>query len=76
MCCGCWEEDGAPRIDNAKVRAVQALIAAVYEHDCVGGNLHIVLDDNNLEDGSLRWCSQLIAAAGVMPDDRDATHGT
>lgn len=72
MCCTCWEEDGGIKIDNERVRSVQPLIAAVYEHNCVGGNLHIVLDDNNLEDGSLEFCSSCIDHAGQMPLDANA----
>lgn len=64
MRCGCWEEAGAHRILNDKVRAVQALIDAVYVFSCVGGNLHIVLDDDNLEDSSLDFCAAQIAAGG------------
>jgi hypothetical protein len=67
MCCGCWNDDGAPVIDNERVRAVQPLIAAVYEHSYAGGNLHIALDDNNLEDEDLEFCSKCIDGAGVMP---------
>ena len=67
MCCGCWEKDGRPIIDNARVRAVQPLIAAVYALACTGGNLHIALDDNNLDDDDLQFCSQCIDGAGVMP---------
>lgn len=67
MCYGCWEEAGKPQIDNARVRAAVPLIQAVYEHCPVGGNLHIVLDDWNLEDGNLEFCSQTIDGAGVMP---------
>ena len=66
MCCSCWQEDGAHRIDNAKVRAVQPLIAAVYEHSGVGGNLHIVLDDTNLEDSHLASCAATIARAASL----------
>jgi hypothetical protein len=67
MCYGCWEEAGKPQIDNARVRAAVSLIEDVYQHSCVGGNLHIVLDDWNVEDGNLEFCSQCIDAAGVMP---------
>jgi len=67
MCYGCWEECEKPKIDNEKVRAAVPLIAAVYELACTGGNLHIVLDDWNIEDGNLEFCSQCINGAGVMP---------
>lgn len=67
MCYGCWEEAGKPQIDNEKVRAAVPLIAEVYGYSCVGGNLHIVLDDWNIEDGNLEFCSGCINGAGVMP---------
>jgi hypothetical protein len=54
------------------VRAAAAAIAEVYEHSCVGGNLHIVLDDWNLEDGNLEFCDGCITGAGQMPLEPDA----
>lgn len=69
MCYGCWDEAGKPRIDTPAVRAAAASVAEVYEHSCVGGNLHIVLDDWNIEDGNLEFCRQCIEGAGVMPLD-------
>lgn len=68
MCCGCWEDEGSPRIDNERVRGVQLLIEAVYDHNGVGGNLHIVLDDNNIEDGNLAFCLETIDRGG-HPED-------
>lgn len=50
MCKACWEGAGAPRIDNPLVRAAARAVAEVYEFSCVGGNLHIYIDDYNLED--------------------------
>lgn len=50
MCCGCWEKEGSPKIDNARVRDALEAVEAVYEHSCAGGNLHILLDDNNIDD--------------------------
>ena len=70
MCCGCWNEDGGTIIDNEKVRAVQPLIQAVYDCSCVGGNLHIVLDDTNLEDSNLEFCRYCIDHGGVMPPEK------
>lgn len=67
MCYGCWEEAGKPVIDTPAVRAAAQAAAEVYEHACTGGNLHIVLDDWNIEDSNLEFCSQCIDGAGVMP---------
>jgi hypothetical protein len=60
MCCGCWEEEGKPQIDTPVVRAALVLVEAVYEHAPTGGYLHIVLDDNNIEDENVEWCGQQI----------------
>ena len=72
MCYGCWEEAGKPAMDTPAIRAAAAAVAAVYEHSGVGGNLHIALDDWNLEDSNLRFCSQCIDGAGQMPLRDDA----
>lgn len=50
MCFGCWVEYGSPTIRNDRTLAAVDLIGAVYEHSCVGGNLHVQLDDWNIED--------------------------
>lgn len=72
MCYGCWEEAGKPVIDTPEVHAAAALVHELYEHPrCgVGGNLHIVTDDWNLEDGSLAFCAAQVARGG-HPEDPD-----
>ena len=50
MCVQCWEEYGREVIDNPAVRAASKAADAVYEFSCVGGNLHVLLDDWNLDD--------------------------
>jgi len=30
-----------------------------YEQECCGGNMHIVLDDGNINDSSVSWCAGL-----------------
>jgi hypothetical protein len=57
MCHGCWVEYGQPQIDSSAVREAARAIAAVYDFSCVGGDLHIVIDDWNLEDDNLEWCA-------------------
>lgn len=44
--------------DRPSVAEVQRLIDAYYQFDgcIVGGDLHVVLDDGNWEDGSIQWC--------------------
>lgn len=56
MCYGCYEEDGypwehTPIVDDA-VRAVRDL----YERHAAGGAMHIVTDDDNVEDHDVEWC--------------------
>ena len=34
------------------------LISFYYETEITGGNLHIVLDDGNVEDGNIYFCQQ------------------
>ena len=59
MCETCWEvKYNSARVDNDKVRDAVSLIQKVYEHNCVGGALHIVLDDWNLDDSSVDFCGQ------------------
>ena len=50
MCIGCYEEYGAPKIVSDKTLAAADLVRVVYEHSVVGGNLHVQLDDWNIED--------------------------
>jgi hypothetical protein len=60
MCQYCWAKCGAHKIDNDQVREASALIAGVYEYSGVGGNLHIAIDDFNLEDDALEFCAGAI----------------
>ena len=60
MCRGCWEEYGSPEIKTEATRAAAKLAERVYEFSCVGGNLHIVLDDWNIEDENIAWCRERI----------------
>jgi hypothetical protein len=62
MCMSCFkahvEEVGRTEVTD-DMRAVLPLIAAVYEESCVGGNLHIVVDDWNIEDHHVKWCAEI-----------------
>jgi hypothetical protein len=49
MCIGCWAKFNHADVDNERVQRAVELIAAIYEFNCVGGNMHIQLDDWNLE---------------------------
>lgn len=59
MCEGCWYEYGLPKIDTPAVRAAADTIRAVYNAPggLAGGNLHIVIDDYNVEDEHLEFCA-------------------
>lgn len=72
MCYGCWEEYGKPVIDTPAVREAANSVAEVYAYACTGGNLHIVLDDWNLEDGSLQFCDGCIKRGGHPEDPNDS----
>jgi hypothetical protein len=56
MCVNCWIERGSPQINNDKVKSLVEVIGRVYDISCVGGLLHIVLDEWNLEDENVKWC--------------------
>lgn len=55
MCQGCYENYGSPAIISDTVIEAAKLIEEVYSFDAVGGNLHIAVDDWNLDDESLEW---------------------
>jgi hypothetical protein len=57
MCSGCYEEYGRPEIDTGATRRAAELIARVYDHACMGGHLHIAVDDWNLESSHVAFCS-------------------
>ena len=50
MCEGCYEEYGRPEIINGMTISAAKLIERVYSFSEVGGNLHIHLEDWNIED--------------------------
>jgi hypothetical protein len=49
MCIDCWVEFGSAAIDTPAVRAAARAVAEVYDHSCVGGHLHVLVDDWNLD---------------------------
>jgi hypothetical protein len=57
MCSGCWEDYGKPELNSPEIQYALRAVQEVYEYSCVGGGLHIVLDDWNLEDSSVEWCA-------------------
>jgi hypothetical protein len=73
MCSACWSEEGEPAINTPAVREAAAAVEAVYNHSCVGGNLHIVLDDWNIEDDSLEFCRVQIERGDHGTEEERAT---
>lgn len=53
MCRGCWIDAGSPTDRSVHEPELLVLIAALYDDHATGGPLHHVLDDENLDDGSL-----------------------
>lgn len=39
-----------------KIRILELIDIIYNEYDSTGGKLHIVLDDNNIEDEHIKWC--------------------
>lgn len=60
MCLGCYQEHGSPAIVNNRTKEAARAVARVFERSPAGGNLHIVIDDWNLEDSSLDFCRNAI----------------
>jgi hypothetical protein len=62
MCIQCYEEHGSPAIINERTIEAARLVGLLYDVNSVGGCAHIVIDDWNLEDGSidssLEWCDR------------------
>ena len=56
------KEDGSD-LGNVQ-RACFLLIRELYKTEPCGGDLHIVTDDCNIEDGSLEWCESFIGRNG------------
>jgi hypothetical protein len=65
MCDNCVRREveaagGWPPITD-QIRAAGTLVAELYEHHAVGGPLHIVTDDYNVEDTHLDFCADWLA---------------
>ncbi len=58
MCMTCYAEAGAPCIVNEKTLAAAELVRQLYatEYGAVGGTMHVVTDDWNLEDDHVAFC--------------------
>lgn len=74
LCSGCWESYGSPELDSPEIQACRELIEELYRfpEGGVGGNLHIVTDDWNIEDGNLEFCrDQVLDESYGTPDQRE-----
>lgn len=60
MCYACWEEAGCPVYDVADVHLAASAVKELYRFCCVGGHLHIVVDDWNVDDSNLDFCQECI----------------
>jgi hypothetical protein len=48
-------------MDEQKIERAVRKIARVYDFDMMGGNLHVLIDDENLDDDCLEWGATAIA---------------
>ena len=60
MCRDCWKFYGNPKIINDVTKTLAEQIDYVYSFHGAGGHLHIVIDDWNLDDESLKFCLKQI----------------
>ena len=45
---------------------IDFLVRAIYEYNYVGGHMHIVLDDCNVDTNSIKWCME-----NTIPKEED-----
>lgn len=65
MCEVCWMRDyDSIQSNDARVVEASNAIDRVYAYHLAGGGLHNVVDDWNLDDGSLKFCRDYIEAPG------------
>ena len=50
--------------ESGSWREMIPLMKAIYERNCVGCCWHIVLDDDNIEDGHVEYCIEYAAERG------------
>lgn len=80
MCRGCWEAAGRPTALPASAGEFSDLFKQLYEISVVGGPLHSVLDDWNLEgeitpfpgldfdDETYALCERIAGLLNAMPE--------
>lgn len=74
MCYECWMDLGKPRMRTPQIERCAGLVRKLYECSPVGGNLHIITDDWNLEDEHIEMCREYMAAIpeGAETEYQDA----
>lgn len=74
MCKTCWEQEGSPSVINERTIKAAELINAIYESEDggTGGYAHIVVDDWNLEDGSIDFSLNAISEGDLAADTANA----
>ena len=70
MCEGCYKEYGSPVIINEFTKHAASLIEDVFELSSTGGNAHIVIDDWNLDDRSIKWCLKEAIPENICESNR------
>lgn len=58
MCINCWEDYKSEAVINDRVLTAKGLIDKLYAYHEAGGNLHVVVDDWNLD--SVESCLSFI----------------
>lgn len=73
MCRGCWNHYGSSTALPKEAPSAIDLITEIYNSSegGAGGNLHIVLDDWNLETEHIEWCLGVVAQKQAGFGDRD-----
>jgi hypothetical protein len=70
MCQTCYKDYGSPKIITPATLEAAKLIEEVFEWSSGGGNLHIVIDDWNLDDDSLDFCDTEIRTDDPSCDEK------
>lgn len=69
MCENCYHEEyGAPTEITENAVAISMLVKRLYQLAPTGGRCHIVTDDWNLDDESLRYCQDCVTHARIRDE--------
>jgi hypothetical protein len=59
-----WEDYGSPTTSCPEVRLAACLVADLFRAESLGGGLHIVVYDWNLETEHVQWCIENLPIYG------------